>query len=68
MKTSMYLHRLLLSIYIVLAVAVYSPSSGRAVVPRESADKPAPENSGSGFADYPVGVFFVESGSPQAAV
>ena len=66
MKTSMYLNRLLLLIVIVFAVAVYSPSPGRAVVPRESADKPAPENAGSGFADYTVGVFLLESGTPPA--
>ncbi len=68
MKNSKHLNRLLCLLLLALAVGVNFPMPAMAVVPRETTDKPAPDNTGGGLADYTVGVFLLESGSPQAAV
>ena len=51
------------------AVSVACRSSAALLgVPRETSDSPALEGGADAFADYTVGVFLLESGSPHAAI
>jgi tetratricopeptide (TPR) repeat protein len=57
----------LLSISLAIAATNEIPAA-TAGLPREVSDPPVPDNSADAFADYTVGVFLLESGSPQAAI